>query len=120
MSPTIRQHCALLGVALILLISAPVCAAGVVDSQATDDTCCAGELACESDHEPSGTNQPLDEDCCPSGCDNCFLQCCNGVISLHAYSMTLDPHHSSPCTWLEDCDQAIPTDPRAVYHPPRS
>jgi len=121
MPPTIRQLCALLSVVTMLLASVPVGAAGVVevDYQATDDTCCTDEPACGSGNEANGTNHPLDEDCCPSGCDDCFLQCCNGLLFLPLFSMTIDTHHSSRRTRPEDDDQVVPTDPRAVYHPPR-
>jgi hypothetical protein len=104
----------------MLLASVPVGATCVADYQATQDTCCTDAPACESVHEPSGTNQPLHEDCCPSGCDDCFLQCCNGLLSLHAFSMTFDAHHPSRCTSLDDYDKVFLTDPKAIYHPPRS
>jgi len=119
MSPTVRQLCALLSVVSMLLASVAVGATGVTDYQTTHDTCCTDESACESVHELSGANQPLDEDCCPSSCDDCFLQCCNGLLSLYAFSMTFDAHHPSRCTSLDDYDKAFPTDPRTIYHPPR-
>ncbi len=119
MPPIIRQLCTLLGIVAMLVASVPVGAAGPVEDQTPNDTCCTDGPPCEPSDEAVGTSLPLDGDCCPSGCKDCFLQCCNGLLSLHAFSVTVETHLPSHRTKPEGDDQVFPTDPRAVYHPPR-
>jgi len=120
MSPTFKQLCALLSIVMMLMALVSPLVASVVDDQSSNDTCCADEVACESGSEPNSTTQPLEQDCCPSGCDDCFLQCCNGLVSIHSFAMTFDTHRLSHYNWPETYTLVLPTHPRGIFHPPRN
>jgi hypothetical protein len=115
----LRQICALLGIATMLLASLPAGASVVVNDPVADDACCTDDPLCATSDEADGSDPPHDEDCCPSGCNNCYLHCCNGPLSLHAFSTRLDIDLSTRCTGPEDDNRRLPTHTRAVYHPPR-
>ena len=118
MPATTRSIFAFLTIVAMLLASLPVGAIAMVGGQLADDTCCSEESSCESSSE-TNDSEPLEDDCCTSGCDTCFLQCCNGPLSLNAFSVTLTADHSSFSTSSVDDSQGLLTHPRAVYHPPR-
>ena len=115
----ITRLCTLLSVVALLVAPVPVGAIDWADDHRTDDSCCADESECAPSADTNTTDQPLDEDCCPSGCHSCFLQCCNGPLSLHAFSVTLGVDQSSRSARPTDDDRFFPAHPRAVYHPPR-
>ena len=115
----ITHICALLAVVALLMVPVPVGAVDSVVGYPADDTCCADESGCESTGESNDTDEPVEEDCCPSGCHSCFLQCCNGLVALNAFSVALGSDESSHRARAKNNEQFSPAHPRAVYHPPR-
>ena len=120
MPTRITRLCALMGVIALLLMSVPVGAVDRAGICPMDDNNGANESGCACLEETNANDRPVEGDCCPSECQDCFLQCCNGFLALKALSVVLgvDPllHHARST----DNDQISPAHPRAIYHPPRS
>jgi len=79
---------------------------------AQGDECCAPAV-------PNASDAPAGEDCCPNGCDGCFLPCCTGIVFTLTSPVTLarsDGHLGTFPSYRSDVALA---DPREIYHPPR-
>jgi hypothetical protein len=105
----------LLVVITLAMVSVPTEAQIDVGDQAGDDTCCAHDGG-SSTHANS---VPVDEDCCSSGCKDCFLPCCSGLLSSRVFSEILDPIQVPTGSVTTYCDDSSLYHPKEIYHPPR-
>lgn len=99
----------------LAMASVPTEALSDVDGHVGDDTCCAhddGPLA-------HASSAPVDEDCCPSGCKDCFLSCCGGPVSSSTSSVVLDLRQDSTGSVTPDSDDFSLSHPTEIFHPPR-
>ncbi len=119
MSSTFKQFSTILCIVALFVASVPVGAFDWVDNRPTDDSCCAEQPGGEPAGERSDGGQPLDDSCCPSGCHDCFLPCCNGLLSLSASPVSFVVDRSSQCATFADDEEFPSAHPRVVYHPPR-
>jgi len=114
---------AILIVALIghLVFVAPGSAAVPFHAEGADccDTdCCDPDGRCADRTDPGDTPE---DDCCPNGCDHCPLPCCgNGAALLDASAIApLVPPAATDLVSAVEIS-ASGSDPRGIYHPPRS
>jgi len=99
----------------LAMVSVPTEAHIDVGGHEGDDTCCEHD----SDSSAHATNTPVDEDCCSSGCKECFLPCCGGLVFSRAFSEILDPTQSPTGSVTLYCDDSSLYQPKEIYHPPR-
>jgi hypothetical protein len=79
---------------------------------AGDDACCKEEATCiEASH---------DDDCCPTGCNSCYLACCAGMVSLLPPPvMVASIEKTAPFDCQYPGDPSHPCE-REIDHPPQS
>jgi hypothetical protein len=99
----------------LAMVSLPTEALVDVGDQAVGDACCAHDGG-SSTHTNS---VPDDEECCSSGCKDCFLPCCGGLLSSPVFSEILDPIQSPTGSVTHYCDSSSLYYPKEIYHPPR-
>jgi len=107
-------------VALALaVVSVPSEALSADGGQIGSDACCAQGEEPSTDATECDTSVPLDEDCCPNGCEDCFLTCCYGPVSLRTPSGILELTQDSTGSVPPSGDDFSVTRPKEIYHPPR-
>jgi hypothetical protein len=114
-----KQLSALLSIIALLTALTPVGAMEWACDRPMEDACCAGESGGAPTERTNEGDPSPDDDCCPSGCDDCFLQCCNGIVSHHPFSVALGTDQSSSRTTPEDDEEVSSAHARAVDHPPQ-
>ncbi len=111
----------LLGIALVLTLALPPMEAmGDVDAQVEEDMCCAPCKGPVTESSSDEASTPLDEDCCPDGCHNCFLPCCAGPVCLQTSFAALGPYMASVSFVAKYHAHFYTAEPSTIYHPPRA
>jgi len=119
MKSTSIRICAIISVFMMVMSSLPIGTQAWVGNQSAVDPCCTLDSAQMAVEKTSETSQPNEDDCCPSECDNCFLLCCGGMVSLTLESTILEGFQSGVNAPLGDEVTLSSHSPRAIYHPPQ-
>ena len=78
-----------------------------------DDVCCEGEAS-------DAGSQSEDEGCCPAGCDDCYLACCAGIISVLPPVMVVTSSQKAVSIISMYHGDPSPGREREIDHPPRA
>jgi len=113
--------------ALILLMaislvtaSIPTEAVNGTGDEAGIDACCAHDADSPAQADTGESNAPPDEDCCPNGCNACFLSCCAGPVCSQVSPVASDPN-------LDPLGSVVPPPANfasahlaRIFHPPQA
>lgn len=147
MSPHTKQAFVLFAIATLIATLLPTANVRSTGLEVDTDACCRSDAepdpatdTCPTkgtppDHGPelggsertthagcenvSRRDAPVETRCCQSGCDDCFLPCCSGLISLEASSIVVGTDAVASAIPASRCHSFPSADPGAIDHPPR-
>lgn len=112
------QMIAILAVFALAVNFVPISAISGINDLAESDACCSQDDESSVPTCKGVDSAPLEEDCCPDSCKNCFLSCCAGPVSL-AHSFAIQgPLVVSADTVAPYCTNFSSGYPGEIYHPP--
>ncbi len=104
----------------LAIASVPLEALSDMGGLTGDDQCCAPGEDPSSCAVEGTSGVPVDERCCPNGCEGCFLPCCAGPVSMCTSSIILGLNPGSIGSVTHYAESFSLTHPKKIYHPPRS
>ena len=110
LSDRFRRFTVLVCIFLMLAISAPLSACDWACESPVESAGCTDE--------PGHGDQPLDEECCASGCQDCFLQCCNSLVTLVESAITAGTDLSVRGSICTPTGVSTSAHTRTIDHPP--